>query len=309
MKRERTIPVILGPTCVGKTSLSIELALSLGAEVVSCDSRQVYIGMNVGTAKPPYYIQQIIPHHLIDILYPDDSFNARVWAELAERSIKEIIKKNRKPLIACGTGLYLSALTDGFFSLPELTDEKRKIIELKIDEIEKKIPLYDYLKKIDSESALRIHKNDRYRTKRAIEIFLLTGKPVSYHRMKGKQKRNEKICYIGLTMNRGQLYKKIESRVDSMVKNGFVEEVEHLLSLGYRKNLAAFQAPGYRELIRFLKGETSLKDAISQTKKRTRNYAKRQFTWFRKLEGVTWFDISLGYKAILKRTVDLCLSM
>lgn len=305
MKREKSLPVIIGPTCVGKTDFSVELALSCDSEVICCDSRQVYIGMNIGTAKTPYYIQQIITHHLIDVVYPDEEFNAQLWATRAEKSIKEILKKNRRPLIVCGTGLYLSALTNGFFSLPEITKEKKKEIEFNINEIEKQSSMYDYLKKIDKESASRINPNDKYRIKRAIEIYLLTGRSASYHRKKTKQKKKESVCYIGLTMDRKELYRRINQRVDNMVTNGFVEEVEHLISLGYDEDLTAFQAPGYKELIQFSRGNLSLQDAISETKKRTRNYAKRQFTWFSKLKGVSWFDVSLGYKEISKKARNL----
>lgn len=305
MRSERILPVIIGPTCVGKTAFSIELALSCGAEIISCDSRQVYIGMDIGTAKTPYHLQQIVPHHLIDVVYPDEEFNAQIWSSYAEKSLAKIQERRRIPLIVCGTGLYLSALTDGFFSLPDLTKEKKNEIELKIKEIEKKSPIYEFLINIDKESALRIHPNDKYRIKRAIEIYLLTGEPASLHKKRTKQTKKEGICYIGLTMSRKELYRRINKRVDNMINDGFVEEVEFLLKCGYNETLKAFQAPGYRELIEFFKGSISLKSAISETKTKTRNYAKRQYTWFKKLRGVNWFNVSEGYTEIVKNAIDV----
>jgi len=301
VKGTKPLPIIIGPTCVGKTTFSIELALSQGTEIISCDSRQVYIGMNIGTAKPNYYMQQIIPHHLLDIVFPDEEFNAQLWAKRAKNLVDEIRERKHKTLIVCGTGLYLSAFINGFFPLPEFTKEKKREIKQKIGEIEKNSSLFDYLKEIDKESASRIHLNDTYRIKRAIEIYLLTGKSDSYHRSKIKPKKKENLYYIGLTMDRKKLYRRINQRVDKMMRNGFIEEVERLLALGYNEILNAFQAPGYQELIRYLRGDFSRKDAISETKTRTRNYAKRQFTWFRKIKNVNWFDISGGYKEISKK--------
>lgn len=293
---------------MGKTPLSINLALDIGAEIICCDSRQVYIGMDIGTDKPPHHLQQIIAHHLIDIVYPDDEFNAHLWAEFAEVATKDIQNKNRIPLIVCGTGLYLSALTDGFFPVPEMTIEKKEQISQEIDGIEKRISLFNYLKEIDEESAKNIHPNDRYRIKRAIEIYLLTGKPATYHKKNSRRQGKKDIIYIGLTMDRNTLYRRIDQRVEDMLKNGFVEEIEYLLRLGYEESLNAFQAPGYRELIGFIEGNFKKIDAIAETKKRTRNYAKRQFTWFRKIEGVNWFDMSDGCKNKRKSIKQLILA-
>jgi tRNA dimethylallyltransferase len=306
MHEENSPVVILGPTCVGKTNISIEVALSLGAEIISCDSRQVYIGMDIGTAKTPYHLRQIVPHHLVDIVYPDDPFNAQMWAERAEYSAATIVKKGKSPLIVCGTGLYLSAYTDGFFPLPERTEEKKREITERIKGIEKRETLYDYLKEIDPKSAKDIHVNDLYRTRRAIEIYLLTGKPLSQIKKESRKKKREEILYIGLTMEREKLYRRIDGRVDSMIKDGFIEEVISLINQGYDENLTAFQAPGYFELREYFKGKTTREEAISKTKTRTRNYAKRQFTWFRKMEKVHWFDVTDRYCDAILTIVELC---
>ena len=306
MHKQNPIVVILGPTCVGKTAVSIEISLSLGAEIISCDSRQVYIGMDIGTAKTPYHLRQIVPHHLVDIVYPDEPFNAQMWADRAEESIDSLIKKGKTSLIVCGTGLYLSAYSQGFFPLPAQTEEKKRKTSEKIKDIEQNLTLHDYLKKIDAESAEDIHVNDVYRTKRAIEIYLLTGKPASQLKKEMQKKEREGISYIGLTMERDSLYTRIDLRVNSMIENGFVEEVTSLIKQGYSEDLAAFQAPGYSELIDFFNGRCTLQEVVTNTKTKTRNYAKRQFTWFNKMKNVTWFDVSNGYSKTIRKIVEFC---
>ena len=299
------IPVIVGPTCVGKTSLSVDVALACNAEVIVCDSRQVYIGMNIGTAKTPFYIRQIVPHHLVDIVYPDENFNAQDWSTLALKKIKEINERRKIPLVVGGTGFYLKALKEGLFPLPELTDEEKKNLRHKIDEIARIKGLFNFLKEIDPESSKVIHPNDSYRLKRAIEVYFISSKPLSYHKKRVNTKRKINIFYIGLTMPRKELYMRINKRVDEMVEKGFIEEVNYLLSTGYEENLLSFQAPGYKEFIDLLKGKLSLRDAIVKAKSRTRNYAKRQITWFKRIKDIKWFDISKGFRTTLKNVVDL----
>lgn len=296
MKRQGKIPVIIGPTCVGKTDLSIELSLAINAEVVSCDSRQVYIGMDIGTAKTPYHLRQIVRHHLIDVVYPDAKYNAQMWSEQAKTALHAIRARGRIPLVVCGTGLYLAALTEGFFPLPEMNRRKASAIEKRIQTIEKKGSLREYLKQIDPEMAESIHPNDAYRLRRAIEIYLLTGKTPSYHRKRAHKSGKKNYLFIGLTMERELLYMRIDRRVEEMVRSGFVEEIDHLLKLGYPGELAAFHAPGYTDFIKYLSGELSKEAAIEETKTKTRNYAKRQFTWFRRIEEARWFDMTDGRK-------------
>ncbi len=294
MKRTGHIPVILGPTCIGKTALAVDLSRWVDAEVISCDSRQIYIGMDIGTAKAPFHLQQIIRHHLIDSVYPDEKFNAQMWAEQAENAIREIRGKGKIPLIVCGTGLYLAALTEGFFPLPEISKEKRASIERNIQDIEERTALHDYLRQIDRESAERIHPHDAYRIRRAVEIYLMTGKPSSYHRRQAHKKKKGRYTFIGLTMDREMLYMRIGQRVEDMVRNGFDREVHSLLKQGYNKELGAFHAPGYREFIKYLDGILPKQEAIEETKTKTRNYAKRQFTWFKKMQDAKWFDVTEG---------------
>lgn len=304
MKRSRKIPVIIGPTCIGKTCLSIELSLAINAEIVSCDSRQVYIGMDIGTAKTPYHLQQIVRHHLIDIVYPDKKYNAQMWAEQAEAVIHDIVGRNKIPLVVCGTGLYLSSLTEGFFPLPEMSDKKKQSIADKIQSIEEIGSLYEYLKHIDAESAERIHPNDAYRMRRAVEIYLLTKKPVSYHRKQAHKRGKKRYTFMGLTMERELLYMRIDQRVEDMVRRGFIEEVNRLLKMGYSKELAAFHAPGYSEFIKYFNGALSRETAIEETKAKTRNYAKRQFTWFKKIDKAKWFDVTEGASTKMEEIVS-----
>lgn len=305
MKQGMSIPVIMGPTCIGKTSLSFDLALLLDAEIISCDSRQVYVGMDIGTAKTPFHLRQIVRHHLIDHVYPEEKYNAQIWAEQAECSIEEIRSRRKMPLIVCGTGLYLAALTQGFFPLPELSKRKRASIEKKIQSIQQRTPLHEYLAQIDEESAERIHPHDAYRIRRAIEIYLMTGKPPSYHRKRSHRKRKGYYTFIGLTMDRERLYMRIEQRVENMVRRGLAEEVRHLLKLGYSRQLGAFHAPGYREFIKYIDGVLSKRKAIEETKRKTRNYAKRQFTWFKKIDEALWFDVTEGISTSIDQIQSL----
>jgi len=305
MDKNTPIPVIIGPTAVGKTQFSIKFALSIGAEIISCDSRQVYIGMDIGTAKPPYSIRQTIPHHLIDVVYPDQEFNAQIWKNLAQTCTETIIAKGRVPLIVCGTPLYLSAFVNGFFHLPNLTTAKRKQLKLKIENLKKTTSLFDFLRKIDRKSSQKIHPNDSYRIQRAIEIYLFTGKTRSFYESQEKQKNGKKLLYIGLNMNREKLYERINNRVDAMLKSGLIEEVEHLISIGYSQQLNALHAPGYREIIQYIQGGIDLEQTVSKIKTSTRNYAKRQLTWFRKTKGVQWFDIYSADTEALKQSIAL----
>jgi tRNA dimethylallyltransferase len=295
MKRPRKIPVVIGPTCVGKTAFSVELALAIDAEIISCDSRQVYVGMDIGTAKTPYHLQQIVRHHLIDMVYPDEKYNAQLWAEQSESVIDDIHERKKMPLIVCGTGLYLAALTEGFFPLPRRSERRKRAIAERIHDIEQKQSIHDYLSSIDAESAERIHPHDLYRIRRAVEIYLLTKKPLSVHRRQTHKKRNLKYVFVGLTMERDLLYLRIDQRVEEMVERGFIQEVRQLLVNGYSRDLGAFHAPGYNEFIKYTCGELSRDAAIEETKVKTRNYAKRQFTWFKKIDEAHWLDVTDGY--------------
>jgi tRNA dimethylallyltransferase len=187
-----------------------------------------------------------------------------------------------------------------------MSEKQKQRIEAKIKNIEEQNPLYEYLKHIDAESVERIHPNDEYRIRRAIEIFLLTGKPITHHRRQIHKKQKQKgYTFVGLTMERELLYMRIDQRVEEMVRRGFIEEVDHLLKLGYDRELGAFHAPGYNEFLKYLGGALTREEAIEETKRKTRNYAKRQFTWFRKIHEAQWFDVTEGYKSTVEQILAL----
>ncbi|MCK4351915.1 tRNA (adenosine(37)-N6)-dimethylallyltransferase MiaA [candidate division WOR-3 bacterium] len=286
MKNEKLkLPVILGATGVGKTEIAIQVAIKIGAEIISCDSRQVYKYMNIGTAKPTKEQLKRVPHHMIDIITPDVDFNAWDYAKLARKEIEGIVKEGKLPLVVGGSGLYLRALIDGFFSIPKPSKDIRERLEKESLEA-----LYQKLYKIDKPTALKLHPNDRQRIMRAIEVYEITKIPVS----KLKSNRvglNCKPVYVGLNMERDELYRRIEKRVDKMLKNGFLDEVKGLIYKGYSPELNSLQTIGYKELISVLGGKISLSSAAQLIKRNTKRYVKRQFTWFKGMKDIHWIEL------------------
>ena len=282
--------IIVGPTSVGKTELSLVLAEKLNGEIVSADSRQIFRFMDIGTDKPSAEIQETIPHYMIDVANPDEYYSAGKYSREARKAIETIISKGRLPIIAGGAGLYIRALTDGIF--PEVKKDYNLKTELrKKAESEGIEHLYNYLKEIDSETASRLSTTDTQRIIRAVEVFKVEGKPLS-DLMKTKDIPFEYTpVYIGLSRERPEIYRRIEKRVDSMIERGFVDEVKKLRKMGYHRNLDSMRAVGYRELNQYLEGEITLNQAVNLIKQKSRNYAKRQITWFKKNEQIQWFNI------------------
>lgn len=284
------ILVILGPTASGKTKLSIELAKQINGEIISADSMQVYQGMDIGTAKPTLAERRDIPHHLIDIKNPDEEWTVADFVEQAHKLVPEIIGRGRQPIIVGGTGLYLWSLLEGYSFAPQPASQE-------IRERLNKEPvsvLYARLATLDPVSAEKINPNDQKRIIRALEVYTLTGKKISGLQRKGTANLfagSEKIL-IGLTLPRDDLYVKIDRRVDEMIAAGLINEVKGLLAKGYPKNLNAFQALGYKEVIDCLDGKWDKDRLIGELKKRTRNFAKRQLTWFKRFKGVRWFEVA-----------------
>lgn len=290
------IYIIIGPTAAGKTRCAIDLAKKLvgtkgkgAGEIISADSMQVYKGMNIGTAKPTKKDMRGVPHHLIDIKAPDEEWNVSLFVEEANRLIEDIRRRGKIPIIVGGTGLYIWTFLEGFAfpiapSSPKIRARLEKISSAK---------LHAQLKGVDPAAAAKIHPNDKKRIIRALEVYKLTGKRIS-ELQKNRQvlsrgtaanlaeRKNTKIVF--LNPPREKLYKKIEARVDKMIKKGLVREVKGLLKKSYAKNLNAFQALGYKEIIDYLDGKYALADAIELIKKRTRQFAKRQLVWFRRLK-------------------------
>ncbi|NPV52598.1 MAG: tRNA (adenosine(37)-N6)-dimethylallyltransferase MiaA [Firmicutes bacterium] len=284
---------LAGPTAVGKTELSIELALRMNAEVVSCDSMQIYRYMDIGTAKPSPAERRGVPHHLIDIADPGEAFNVARYQELARRAIDGILARGKLPLLVGGTGLYLrAATTDYLFPVPEANWEVRERLRVQAEEIGVQ-GLYEELRRVDPVAAGRIHPNDLRRIVRALEVHILTGQPISelQEGHEGRVFHYNPTVTICLMRNRAALYARINARVDRMIEMGLVDEVQWLLQRGNKKTLTSAQATGYKEITYYLAGLCTLDEAISLIKRNTRRYAKRQITWFKKEPGVTWVNL------------------
>ncbi len=283
------IVIISGPTAVGKTSLSIRLAREFHAEIINADSRQIYRKLNIGTAKPTPAEQAAVPHHLIDVVNPDERFSAARFAELAQEKILQIEKKGKRVFVVGGTGLYIKALLHGLFPAPP-GDEKLKEELLRQASLRGLSFLYEKLKEVDPVSAKRIHPNDKQRIVRALEVYHLTGKPISElqrsHRFKPTRYNALKIA---LHLPREQLYEKIDKRVLRMVQQGLVEEVRALLDEGYSPTLNSMTSIGYQYIAEFIAGKITLERAIELLQRDTRRYAKRQLTWFRGDSEYRWF--------------------
>ncbi|MBW1974624.1 MAG: tRNA (adenosine(37)-N6)-dimethylallyltransferase MiaA [Deltaproteobacteria bacterium] len=286
------VVVIAGPTAVGKTETALTVAEKFGMEIVNADSMQVYRYMNIGTAKPNKEEQRRVRHHLIDVVNPDEHFDAGMYKKLADATIQDLWNRGVVPLIVGGTGLYIRVLMRGICGqIPRnesvLKKLKEKLKQRGISE------LYGELTEVDPLLARRIHHHDRQRILRALEVYHSTGKPLSQwqeeHRFSDRPYRSLKIF---LTRDRKELYERINNRTEKMFRCGLVEEVQMLLEMGYSPELKSMQALGYKETVAYLHGHMSLDDAIRTVKKETRRYAKRQFTWFRKEPGFRWLEAS-----------------
>lgn len=277
------IPLVLlaGPTASGKTSLSIVLSTRISAEIVNADSMQVYRYMEIGTAKPTLEQRQSVPHHLIDVADPDEPFDAARYLHLARPVIEDIRERGRVPLVVGGTGLYMRVLTRGLCSGPSSDAEMKKKL-LAAEKSKGLGQLYCDLRRIDPESAAKIHPNDRQRIFRALEVFCLTGVPLSaLQKDHGFKEQLFPTIKVFVNRERGELYKRINRRVDSMLESGLKGEVERLLAMGYAGELKSMQSLGYRQMSAHLAGAISIEEAACQIKRETRHYAKRQITWFR----------------------------
>lgn len=299
---------IVGPTAVGKTKYSIELAKIFNGEIISGDSMQVYRKMNIGTAKVTLEEMQGIKHHLIDILNPDEAFNASIFKEIAENAYNQILARNHLPILAGGTGLYVNGFLYNYtFSKAQKNETYRKFLE-KEKESKGLDVLFQQLIQINPEIKEKISPKDSLRIIRALEI---------YHQTKDKNLRKEEmiknyqseynLTYIGLTMSREKLYDRINRRVDIMLDNGLVDEVKNLLLLDYSKELVSLQAIGYKEIILFLENQLSYENAVNLIKQKSRNFAKRQLTWFKRDPNIYWIDMTdKNENIILEELITYC---
>lgn len=283
------IVIICGPTGVGKSELGLSLARRFGGEIVSADSQQVWLGFDVGTAKPARDERAEVPHHMVDVADPSERFDAARFVALADDAIRGIAARGRVPFVVGGTGMYLKMLVHGICGAPQRDDDVRGEIE---DEMAKRGPgmLHEELARVDPDSAARIAQGDSARIARALEILRITGVPASSLREKHRfgEKRYEAMK-IGLDMERAELYRGIEERVDRMMEEGLVGEVQSLLER-HDASCQPFAAVGYKEIAAHLRGEISLDEALRLVKQHTRNLAKRQLTWFRADPEIRWFS-------------------
>ncbi len=285
-----TLLCILGPTAVGKTEIAINIALNINAEIVSVDSRQIYRKMDIGTAKPTPEQLKLVPHHAIDCIDPDQYFSVADYQSIADKAISDIEKRGKVPLLVGGSGMYFRAIVDGLFEGPNADKELRKKLK-KEAELFGVQYLYERLKSVDPRSANKIHHNDLIRIIRALEVFELSGNRISdLQQQWNSPDPRYKFVAFGLNRPRDELYERIETRIDKMMSDGFLDEVRSLTN--YDRNLPSMNCLGYKELLAYLDGKYSLESAIELIKRNTRHYAKRQITWFKKDVRIKWIDLS-----------------
>jgi tRNA dimethylallyltransferase len=299
------VPIIVGPTGVGKTEICLGVAERIGAEIVSADSRQIYRHMEIGTAKPTSEQRQRVPHHLVDCVDPDQEFNAARYGLMANKVICQLLAAGKLPMVVGGSGLYIRALLGAFFQGPGANAEIRK--KLAEEEAQRgRGTLHHRLAEVDPQTANRIHPHDRVRTIRALEVHQLTGIPLSQWHRRGPYSRPKfGWCKLGLYRSRTNLYQRIEERIDAMMAQGLLKEVQALLSRGYSPDLPALATVGYQEMIAYIKGKLDLEQAVSHLKRNTRQYAKRQMTWFSKEGEILWFDAQREEEQLLLTVQDL----
>lgn len=289
---KKPLIVILGPTASGKTSLSLKIAKEFNGEIISTDSRQIYKGLEIGSEAIPEDQRQNIPHHMIGIVTPDKELTLAEYKDLAEEKIKEIRKKGKIPILAGGTGLYISAIIENY-DVPRIPPDK-KLREKLYKEAEKHGPEYVHkkLQKLDPKAAKKIHPNNLRYVIRAIEINMKSGKPKKDTRTKSKTDAAAPFL-IGINLPREILYERINKRADDQIERGVIDEVKTVIKKYGEKDLAAFSSIGLKEYIPYIKNEKTLEECKEILKKNTRNYAKRQMTWFRRYKNIEWITPEL----------------
>lgn len=299
--------VLVGPTAVGKSRIAIEVAQALGTEILTADSTQVYRGMNVGTDTPSEEDRQRVPHRLIDLVEPDEPFNAGEFLRLALREISRLYEKGLLPLVVGGTGLYVRALLHGLWAGPPSDRTLRRKLE---EEARARggESMYQELGRVDPATARRVHPRDTVKVLRALEVYRQTGVPLSKAHEEHRERRPRfRALVLGLTMERSVLYQRIEQRVDAELARGLVDETRTLLAKGYPRTLVSMKSLGYRQMAGYLEGEYSFDEAVRRLKRDTRHFAKRQMTWFRKEPGLTWVEVhpDESVRSVSQRVVTL----
>ena len=297
------LPVIAGPTASGKTAVAVALCLLLGGEVISADSMQVYSGMDVLSAMPTVREMRGVRHHMLGCVDPGEKYTADAYREAAKACIHDVIKRGKVPVLCGGTGLYIDAVTRPM-SFSQKSDEAMHEELLALADVPGgRQRLHDMLKEVDPEAAARLHVNDVRRVSRAIEIYRLTGIPQTEHTRRDRQRPGDyREIIFALDWSREALYRRIDARVDAMLEAGLVDEVRALMK-DERRHPTAAQAIGYKEIAAALRGEIPMEEAVRWTKQATRNFAKRQLTWFRRDERVTWLEAEGESAEALARSI------
>jgi tRNA dimethylallyltransferase len=290
-QQQRPVIAVVGPTASGKSELGIELALRLNGEIINCDSVQVYREIEIATAKVPLAERRGVPHHLIDFVPPELNYTAGEWARAAAAKIEEIEARGHMALLVGGTGFYLRALRQPFFQSPP-TDERLRLRLTRIRELRGPEHLHSLLSRLDRQAAAHLHARDWPRVQRALEVYFQTGAPLS-SQLKDRAEAHEsaaRLRIMALSPPRAELYARINRRTEAHFAAGLVQEVRDLLERGVPPASNALGAHGYRRVVEYLRGERSLDEALEQTRLDVRHYAKRQLTWFRREQGVEWFE-------------------
>jgi tRNA dimethylallyltransferase len=302
------IPVLLGATAVGKTDLSLTLARALDTEIVSADSRQVYRFLDIGTAKPNAAQRRAVPHHLIDVVDPDEPLNAARFVRMAWDCIRAIEARHKRPLVVGGSGLYLRALTDGLFTGPSADPSLRASLEAEAN-AQGSHTLHSRLAQVDPAAARRIHPHDRVRIVRALEIYALTGTPISQWQQQWQHPRRDRpFALIGLVRAGEDLRARIAARTEAMLSGGLITEVEQVLARGFSPALPSLQSLGYREVIAYLAGTYDLARARQLIEQQTWRLARRQMTWFRRVLDVRWISLTGMPEADVQQAVHTILA-
>ena len=290
MFEKQTLIALTGPTAVGKTALSIALAKALGGEIISADSMQVYRHMDIGTAKITAAEMQGVPHHLINILEPEENFDAMQFQKLAKQAIAEIQARGKVPILVGGTGFYLRTVLYEVPFSEESRDESVHVLLERRRQEEGSAALYAELQRVDPAAAAQIHPHNEKRVLRALEYFLSSGERISRHNAEARARQSPyALFYFVLDMEREQLYRRIDARVETMFQGGLVEEVRSLAARGVPRTATSMQGIGYHELFDYLDGKTDLLSCKERIKLDTRHFAKRQLTWFRRERDAEWF--------------------
>lgn len=299
------LAVLVGPTAVGKTAISLPVAEALQAEVLNVDSRQLYRYMDIGTAKPTWAQRTRIPHHLLDLLSPDERSTAAQFMVSARQVVDEVQARGKRVLVVAGSGLYLQALLYGLVPAPSAHEPLRTVLRARAER-EGTRELHRWLQRLDPDLAMQYHPNDRIRLIRALEVILLTGVPFSAHRRRHEaQEPRYPYVAVGLTRDRADLHERIAERTQAMFAAGWLAEAEMLVAQGYTRAYTAMNSLGYRELLAYLEGECTWPETVQAIGRATRLLAKRQLTWFRKLPHLSWLNLShLDEPAAVSRILD-----